>query len=313
MADRPATKRTASSSPATRSRKEKSMSDATVVSINIAAGPDPIFEALTAPEHLTGWFAERAEVDMSRGVFAFWGKHTPGTPGQDPGQRLLHQAPGRELSFEWPLSGSITKVIVSLQPASGGTLLTVRHENPPKRAGGTSSLADFWCLTLQNLRAWVEEGAVASRPDFTLAPADEVRLAIETTASPETVFNGLLDPAQLNRWMAVSARVEPVIGGEYSMGWDESGGHPLKILELVPASRLSYSWADAGEQDTVVTWELDGSEGATRITLVHSGFDGRKPHGEYYSGWADFLVRLKYLSEQGDTWRGPVVVSVGSA
>lgn len=173
-----------------------------------------------------------------------------------------------------------------------------------------AQIPDFWCLTLQNLRSHVEDGIVAWRPDFTLHPRNEIRLELETSATPETVFDALLSPAQLERWMmATNPTVEPLPGGAYNLGWQEEWGRPLSILELDAPNRLAYSWADPAIEGTIVTWELERSGGATRITLIHSGFSGAPTDEGYYHGWADFLVRLKRLVEKGPTWRAPEILS----
>jgi len=135
----------------------------------------------------------------------------------------------------------------------------------------------------------------------------EVRLDITAAVSPEVVYRALTEPDQLSRWMmADNATVEPAVGGRYDLGWPEGWGRPLAIVDLEPDKRLTYSWADPAIEGTVVTWELEGSHGATRITLVHSGFGAEAAsQGGYYGGWADFLVRLKWMVEKGAAWVGP--------
>lgn len=194
---------------------------------------------------------------------------------------------------------------ISLAPLPDGTLVTVDQCVAGELNSGSTNHADVWCLALQNLRAWVETGSAAWLPDFSVPTTGEVRLEVDALAPPATVFAGLIQPGLLNRWMAADATVEPCVGGTYNMGWGQDGGRPVKILDLITDSRLAVSWADPGEPDTVVMRELEGSAGATRITLVHRGFSDNRPHDDYYAGWADFLVRLKCLSERGPSWVGP--------
>ena len=132
---------------------------------------------------------------------------------------------------------------------------------------------------------------------------------MDCTASPESGFAGLIEPAQIDRWMGAGATVNPVPGGTYDMGWQEEWGRPLAILDIDAPNRLSYSWSIPSFAGTIVTWELEGSAGATRITLVHSASGARPNQASSLFGWADFLVRLKWMSEKGQGWKQPEVVA----
>jgi uncharacterized protein YndB with AHSA1/START domain len=83
-------------------------------------------------------------------------------------------------------------------------------------------------------------------------------------------------------------------------GWDHG---PVRILEFEPQRRLAYSWHRAGDPDTVVTWELEGSGGRTRLVLVHSGFTDPRSAGGYQVGWAAFMASFKRMHEVGGRWR----------
>lgn len=291
------------------------MSESSEVSIEIAAACATVFRALTEAKALEGWFAEHADVDLAAGRYEFWGRHTPGNPAREAGgQRCISYEAERSLVFEWRIQQQVSLVTIVLNQCAGGCNVSVTQESRRLDEGSTSTsgLAEMWCLSLQNLRSWVETGSAAWLPDFSRPAVGEVRLEIDANASPSAIFAGLTQPELLNRWMAADATVEQVVGGKYDMGWGEGDGRPVKILDLEPDHRLVLSWADPKEQDTMVTWTLEGSEGATRITLVHGGFAGGRTLDDYYGGWADFLVRLKFLSEQGEAWQGPVVGSVSA-
>ena len=276
----------------------------TTISIDIAARAKRVFRALTSNVELEAWFAEHADVDLCGGALRLLGTADAGQPGREEGRhQLLGWEAGRSVAFAWAPRGTPATVRVLLDETDGVTCVTV--EPAP---GGVRFLG-FWCLALQNLRSYVEEGVVAWRPDFGLQFGSEVRLEISAAAGPGVVYRALMEPDQLSRWMmADDAIVEATVGGRYDLGWPEQSGRPLAILELEPDKRLTYSWADPAIDGTVVTWELEGSDGATRITLVHSGFgDQAASQGEYYGGWADFLVRLKWMVEKGAGWVGPAM------
>jgi uncharacterized protein YndB with AHSA1/START domain len=61
----------------------------------------------------------------------------------------------------------------------------------------------------------------------------------------------------------------------------------------------------------LVTWELEGSGGTTRLTVVHSGFDDDDDPRDVgaWGGWMHGLAQLKRLLETGsvvdhDLWLG---------
>jgi hypothetical protein len=89
------------------------------------------------------------------------------------------------------------------------------------------------------------------------------------------------------------------VGGKYDFGW--SGG-PINILEIEPGRKLSYSWHYGDDPETIVTWALEGSEGGTRLTLVHSGFAPDRPTHDYTTGWHKFVNDLKSMIEIGSSW-----------
>jgi uncharacterized protein YndB with AHSA1/START domain len=167
-------------------------------------------------------------------------------------------------------------------------------------------VADLLMLSLANLASYCEGRGIGPRCDFTAFGETEARAGVEIAASPGEVFASLIEPAQLDRWIAVHAEVEPHVGGRYDFGWDHG---PVRILELEPGKVLSYSWRhswDDGEKPaaTVVRWELDGAQGHTYLTIVHSGFGGtgRKTEG-YQLGWMEFLASVKRMHEAGVGWR----------
>jgi uncharacterized protein YndB with AHSA1/START domain len=84
----------------------------------------------------------------------------------------------------------------------------------------------------------------------------------------------------------------------------------LKILELKPNEKLKLEWHYKNEEHTVVTWELQGSRGRTKLTLVHSGFAPDRNMGDYHAGWTAFLTMIKGLLETGDTWQAPEKLGV---
>jgi uncharacterized protein YndB with AHSA1/START domain len=276
---------------------------------SIGARPDAVYAALTDAAALEAWLAEHAQVSLDDGIFEFWGRFTP--EGERGRQRLLGAEPGRRLRFSWALDGAETDVDITLEPQDDGgtprTQLTLTHSNVAPRASGDSYwVRDLLMLSLANLASYCEGRGIGPRCDFTAFSDTEARASVVIAASPSQVFASLIEPAQLNRWIAERAEVEPEVGGRYDFGWDHG---PVKILQLEPGKVLAYSWRhsweDAEEPDsTVVRWELEGSHGHTHLTIVHSGFGGtgRRTDG-YQLGWMEFLASLQRMLEAGAGWR----------
>jgi uncharacterized protein YndB with AHSA1/START domain len=273
--------------------------------VSIGAPPEAVYTALTDAAALRAWLAEHAEVALDSGVFGFWGRFTPG--GERGRQRLLAAEPGERLRFAWTLDGEETEVAITLEARDGGTLLTLTHSGVAPRASGDSYwVRDLLMLSLANLASYCEGRGIGPRCDFTAFRDTDARASVDIDASPGEVFASLIEPAQLNRWIADRADVEPEVGGRYDFGWDHG---PVKILELEPDKVLAYSWRHSwedqeGPDSTVVRWELAGSQGHTHLTIVHSGFggSGRKAEG-YQLGWMEFLASLKRMHEAGAGWR----------
>jgi len=284
----------------------------------LPTSPARVFAALTTTQELRRWFAQGVAVDLrDGGDFAFWGRHTYGTPSAaDARQRITRVEPDRLLAFRWPFDGVDSQVTVTLDRGEGErgdpeTRLTLEHRFDEKPTGShfEELVDDLWRLTLGNLGAYLRGGEGIVLPDYS-DPSPEIRLSIVIDAPPERVFKALLDPAALNKWMAKAAEVEPRIGGRYSYGWtyrhgsrDVEGG-PTRILDLVPNERLVTDWpdwrGDPTKPPTRVAWLLEALGGKTRVTVVHGEFPRAVDISDYPFGWSKFLTRLKGLVERSE-------------
>lgn len=278
--------------------------------IKLNTPPERVFTALTEARALEAWFCEHADVNAQH--YAFWGRFTPEAPDRDAGQhRLIALAANRELIYEWRLRGAVSTVTIKLLPRDDGTILTVRQT--AAEVAGDYHLEDFWFLVLENLRRYLDGKPAEAKIDYTHPMKGDIRHELLSDAPPERVFETLLRPDELERWIATRATVEPEVGGEFDIGWgDASMG--VKIVELLPNEKLSIrmpedpTYGSKNRDATVITWTLEASGGKTRITFVHSGFEADEDVGGIYTGWMNFLNWLRSAAEYGAEWQPAIVV-----
>ena len=279
------------------------------VTMHIDAAPAAVFQAVTNTADVQAWFAECADISLPEKRYDFWGRFTPEAPDREQGRHPLLRVEGdRFVAFAWPVRNGSTQVEFSLKAAQNGTELTLRHQGVPAvHQPYDYVLSDFWSFALENLRGWVESRTVGIRCDFSAIQQGHMRLSVDIAADREAIFQTLIRPEQLQRYIAVEATVEPQVGGQYSYGWGAGG--PVNILELVPDEKLALTWTYPQEPKTVLTWTLADSGGKTNLTLVHSGFASDRSMADYQVGWSNFLNRIKFLVEAGERWQRPQFLS----
>lgn len=263
---------------------------------------EAVYQALTGESSVKRWLTPCARVDLSAGIFELWGPNLPEAPPA-PVTRLLESRHNELLRFAWQVRGGNGTVAFELIPRRGSTHMSIRCDLPPTTAGAAGA-HDFFSTAVENLRRLLAGGSAPYFPYYGPRPEGDPTLAIDIETSPERVYDALINPAQLNRYIAPAATVEPHVGGRYDYGW--KGGGPRKILEIEPGRKLSFNWSYSHEgepeSETVVTWTLEGSGGRTRLTLVHSGFAKGRPADDYRTGWMKYLNEIKSMLELGVLW-----------
>lgn len=268
----------------------------------VPAAPKIVYEALTDPAALRVWLAEHAEVDLP-GKYEFWGRSTP--DGAEPHQRVLH-VDERGIRFAWTVDGVETTTQFELDEDEDGTLVTLSQSDLPSfedviadKAGARGALQTFWSLAIANLADYLAGRELTPKCDFT---SSELHAEIVIDAAPEAVFDSMIQPEQFHKWFGAKVDIEPYVGGRFAMGGFELDPGGAKFVEFEPGRKASLRFAD-GE---TTTWELDGSHGLTRLTLVQSGFDPTNPPYPGWAGWLGGLAALRRYHElPGDTsiWR----------
>jgi uncharacterized protein YndB with AHSA1/START domain len=268
----------------------------------IPAPPEAVHAALTDAAALRVWLAEHAEVALPD-RYEFWGRYTP--DGAQPHQRVLH-ASERILRLAWTLDGVETTVELTLtenQPGPdhehpGGTLLTLTQSDLPSfaeilsdKAGPRGELQTFWSLAIENLTDYLAGRELTPKCDYT---SPQLQVSVVIDAAPEAVFDSLTQPEQFREWFGANVDIEPHVGGRFAMGGFDLDPGGIKFVEFEPGHKATLRFAD-GE---TTTWELDGTHGQTRLTIVQSGFD---PDNPPYPGWAGWLAGLAELRRYHET------------
>ncbi len=107
---------------------------------------------------------------------------------------------------------------------------------------------------------------------------------------------------------------DTVMDGQFKPGSpyryrSQSGKHVFTkgtILEIDPPKKLvqTFQFTNLDEKPSLVTWTLDettapGGKPVTRVTIVHSQFDGVKTMKSVDGGWPTILALYKSVCETG--------------
>jgi uncharacterized protein YndB with AHSA1/START domain len=135
-----------------------------------------------------------------------------------------------------------------------------------------------------------------------------VERELEIAASPETVWEFLVDQDKAVRWMGLRASFEPRPGGLYEV--DVIPGHTVRgeFVELDPPRRLVFTWGwEPGEEgphpvppgSSTVEIELEPEGEETRVRFTHRDLPGAEAVESHAHGWDHYLERLA-IAARGD-------------
>lgn len=127
----------------------------------IRASPKKVFKALSDPERLARWFADKAEVSGRKG-----GRYTLSwEDGPTHRGKLLEFRRGEKITFAWEWEGiegvGVTRFGLAVEPKGKGTLLRLTHAGIPKGEKWHELYAGAvwgWTYFMMNLKSVLEHG-----------------------------------------------------------------------------------------------------------------------------------------------------------
>ena len=143
---------------------------------------------------------------------------------------------------------------------------------------------------------------------------DTTLVARELTieASPETIWQLLVDPDQATRWMGQSASFDPRPGGQYRVEVIPGEVASGEFVELDPPRRLVWTWGwEPGGRGSVAVGssriEIDLIPEGDRTTLrfVHRDLPSAESAGSHGHGWDHYLARLAVAARGDDPGHDP--------
>ena len=143
----------------------------------------------------------------------------------------------------------------------------------------------------------------------------ERTLAID--ASPETVWEFLVDPEKLMRWKGINADLETQPGGIFRC--EVIPGHIARgeYIEIDRPNRLVFTWGWDGNEDvppgsSTIVIELASDGDGTSLRFVHKDLPNAEAIASHAHGWDHYLPRLETAAGGGDPGEDPWVTQAPS-
>jgi uncharacterized protein YndB with AHSA1/START domain len=143
----------------------------------------------------------------------------------------------------------------------------------------------------------------------------ERTLAID--ASPETVWEFLVDPEKLMRWKGINADLETQPGGIFRC--EVIPGHIARgeYVEIDRPNKLVFTWGWDGSEDvppgsSTIVIELASDGDGTSLRFVHQDLPNAEAIASHAHGWDHYLPRLEVAAAGGSPGEDPWVTQAPS-
>jgi uncharacterized protein YndB with AHSA1/START domain len=146
----------------------------------------------------------------------------------------------------------------------------------------------------------------------TTTETTSVELVIDIAASPETIWQFLVDPDKAIRWMGQVASLDPRPGGEYRVEVLPGDTAVGEFVELDPPRRLVHTWGwESGRATTVppgsttIEIELVPNGEGTTLRFAHRDLPSADAAERHTHGWNHYLERLATAAAGADPGPDP--------
>ena len=230
-------------------------------SVLVPLGADETFALITQPDRLRRWQAITARVDLRAGGAYRWTI----IPGHTACGTFTEVEPGKRVVFTWgwedseELPPGASTVIVTLEPAEGGTLVRLVHEGLTGEQA--ASHAEGWSHYLGRLVTAATQGdAGADEWAAVPQPLDAISSAEATLAVCQLVLRGIPESAYTGPTVVcpkftIAELADHLIGSVQFFGYEAGARFPD-----TPAATLEARVA-AVAQPTLEAWHDRGLDG----------------------------------------------------
>jgi len=118
-----------------------------------------------------------------------------------------------------------------------------------------------------------------------------LRLTRRYEAAPGEVWRALTEPESLSRWLARPRAVELAAGGAFELELPDATRIGGRVREVEPERVLEVDWRPAGEDASVVRFELNADGDGTVLVLDHRQIEERLGM-RYMTRWTRGLERF---------------------
>lgn len=273
---------------------------ALVIRREYAASPETVYDAWTNPELAQflcpqGMTVADAKLDVRIGGTFRIDMRTPENEAFVAYGTYRDVQPGRRLSMTWtweensPEEEHETLLTIEFNPHGSGTELILTHERFSSEESRRNH-SHGWNSMLDKLH----------RLSGTIVETNDV------PAPPERVFRALASEEVTKWWVRPGVFDTREWSGDVRAGgrWTASGiggGNPYTLegefVEVQAPSKLVHTWHLAGTPSapTTVTYDLEPTDGGTRVTLKHEGFTSPEGCENTAIGWETSFEKLAEL------------------